>query len=79
MCYDLRFPVFQRNCNDYDVMINVANWPAARRHVWDTLLKARAMENLCYVVGVNRIGADGIMLPTVVVSVYILKAHLGEA
>ncbi len=59
VCYDLRFPVFQRNRNDYDLMINVANWPAARRHPWDTLLKARAMENLCYVVGVNRIGQDG--------------------
>lgn len=59
VCYDLRFPVFQRNVNDYDVMINVANWPAARRHVWDTLLKARAMENLCYVAGVNRINDDG--------------------
>ena len=43
VCYDLRFPVFQRNNNDYDVMINIANWPAARRNVWDTLLMARAM------------------------------------
>ncbi|WP_338365042.1 amidohydrolase [uncultured Pseudoalteromonas sp.] len=59
VCYDLRFPVFQRNNNDYDVMINVANWPAVRRHIWDTLLMARAMENLCYVVGVNRVGDDG--------------------
>lgn len=59
VCYDLRFPVFQRNQNDYDVMINVANWPAVRRNIWDTLLMARAMENLCYVVGVNRIGDDG--------------------
>ncbi|ASM51506.1 carbon-nitrogen hydrolase family protein [Pseudoalteromonas espejiana DSM 9414] len=59
VCYDLRFPVFQRNNNDYDVMINVANWPAVRRHIWDTLLMARAMENLCYVVAVNRIGDDG--------------------
>ncbi|MEM5549255.1 amidohydrolase [Pseudoalteromonas sp. NEC-BIFX-2020_002] len=59
VCYDLRFPVFQRNRNDYDVMINVANWPAARRNVWDTLLMARAMENQCYVVGVNRVGEDG--------------------
>ena len=59
VCYDLRFPVFQRNNNDYDVMINIANWPSARRHVWDTLLMARAMENQCYVVGVNRIGNDG--------------------
>ncbi|WP_372761471.1 nitrilase-related carbon-nitrogen hydrolase, partial [Pseudoalteromonas sp.] len=59
VCYDLRFPVFQRNTDDYDVMVNIANWPAVRRHVWDTLLMARAMENLCYVVGVNRIGEDG--------------------
>ncbi|BDF96124.1 MULTISPECIES: amidohydrolase [Pseudoalteromonas] len=59
VCYDLRFPVFQRNRNDYDVMVNVANWPAARRKVWDTLLMARAMENQCYVIGVNRIGDDG--------------------
>jgi len=58
VCYDLRFPVFQRNRNDYDVMVNVANWPAARRKVWDTLLMARAMENQCYVIGVNRIGDD---------------------
>ncbi len=59
VCYDLRFPVFSRNRQDYDLMINVANWPAARRHVWDTLLKARAMENQAYVVGVNRVGEDG--------------------
>ncbi|MBQ4862119.1 amidohydrolase [Pseudoalteromonas sp. MMG013] len=59
VCYDLRFPVFQRNRNDYDVMVNVANWPAARRHVWDTLLMARAMENQCYVLGCNRVGVDG--------------------
>lgn len=59
VCYDLRFPIFQRSRNDYDMMINVANWPAARRKVWDTLLMARAMENQCYVIGVNRIGDDG--------------------
>jgi len=59
VCYDLRFPVWSRNRQDYDLMINVANWPAARRHVWDTLLKARAMENQTWVVGVNRIGDDG--------------------
>ncbi|MBQ4834495.1 amidohydrolase [Pseudoalteromonas sp. MMG010] len=59
VCYDLRFPVFQRNQNDYDIMLNVANWPAARRHIWDTLLQARAIENQCYVVGVNRVGHDG--------------------
>jgi len=59
VCYDLRFPVFSRNRQDYDLLVNVANWPAARRHVWDTLLKARAMENQAFVVGVNRVGADG--------------------
>ncbi len=59
VCYDLRFPVWSRNRQDYDLMVNVANWPAARRHIWDTLLKARAMENQSFVVGVNRIGADG--------------------
>ena len=59
VCYDLRFPVWSRNCNDYDVIVNVANWPAARRHIWDTLLKARAMENQAFVLGVNRVGEDG--------------------
>jgi len=59
VCYDLRFPVWSRNRQDYDLMVNVANWPDARRHVWDTLLKARAMENQAFVVGVNRIGEDG--------------------
>ncbi|WP_196137671.1 amidohydrolase [Aliikangiella sp. G2MR2-5] len=59
VCYDLRFPVWSRNNNDYDLMINVANWPAIRRNVWDILLKARAIENQCFVVGVNRIGEDG--------------------
>ncbi|MCX7553666.1 amidohydrolase [Marinicella sp. S1101] len=60
VCYDLRFPVWSRNRQDYDLMVNVANWPAARRHVWDILLKARAMENQVYVVGVNRVGEDGL-------------------
>ncbi|RZQ52111.1 amidohydrolase [Pseudoalteromonas phenolica] len=59
ICYDLRFPVFQRNRNDYDVMVNVANWPAARRRIWDTLLQARAIENQCYVLASNRVGDDG--------------------
>lgn len=59
ICYDLRFPVWSRNRNDYDLLINVANWPAARRDVWLTLLKARAIENQCYVAGCNRIGTDG--------------------
>ncbi|CAN5636776.1 amidohydrolase [soil metagenome] len=67
VCYDLRFPVFARNRfdrsrpgdHDYDLLIFVANWPAARHRAWDTLLKARAMENLSYVAGVNRVGTDG--------------------
>lgn len=67
VCYDLRFPVFSRNRADadgdgamaYDVLLYVANWPAARHEAWRTLLRARAMENLCYVVGVNRTGTDG--------------------
>jgi len=58
ICYDLRFPVFTRNRNDYDVIIYVANWPENRQHVWETLLKARAIENQCYVIGVNRTGTD---------------------
>ena len=62
VCYDLRFPVWSRNCNDYDVIFYVANWPDSRRKVFDTLLKARAIENQAYVVGVNRIGDDGMGL-----------------
>ncbi|MDG0978798.1 MAG: amidohydrolase [Halieaceae bacterium] len=58
VCYDLRFPVFSRNKQDYDLLLYVANWPSARAHHWRTLLQARAIENLAYVVGVNRIGAD---------------------
>lgn len=60
ICYDLRFPVWIRNQkNNYDVLICSANWPLARANVWSTLLSARAMENQCYVCGVNRIGEDG--------------------
>lgn len=67
ICYDLRFPVFSRNrlvdkeshTYDYDLLIYVANWPAARKSAWQTLLEARAHENLCYTVGVNRVGKDG--------------------
>ena len=58
VCYDLRFPVFSRNRGDYDVALYVANWPDSRRQVWDTLLRARALENQCYVIGVNRVGDD---------------------
>jgi len=59
VCYDLRFPVWNRNLGDYDVMVNVANWPVPRRDHWSSLLKARAIENLSYVIGVNRVGVDG--------------------
>ncbi len=58
VCYDLRFPVFSRNREDYDLAVYVANWPAPRRHHWRQLLIARAIENQCCVAGVNRIGAD---------------------
>lgn len=67
VCYDLRFPVWSRNINRenrsnepiYDLLIYVANWPEARRYPWQILLKARAIENQCYVLGVNRVGKDG--------------------
>lgn len=59
ICYDLRFPVWSRNRNDTDLMIYSANWPTARRDVWNILLKARAIENQCFVAGSNRIGTDG--------------------
>ena len=67
VCYDLRFPVFCRNRHDverpgrmdFDLQIFVANWPAARAYAWKTLLRARAIENLCYVAAVNRVGTDG--------------------
>lgn len=60
VCYDLRFPVWSRNVDlGYDLAIYVANWPAIRSHAWNTLLRARAIENLSYVVGVNRVGMDG--------------------
>ncbi len=67
VCYDLRFPVFSRNRYDverpgdldYDLLIYVANWPSARAYPWKALLRARAIENLCYVAGLNRVGTDG--------------------
>ena len=60
ICYDLRFPVWSRNVEDYDVLIYVANWPKKRINAWDTLLKARAIENMAYCIGVNRTGTDGL-------------------
>ena len=71
VCYDLRFPVWARQAplstsgegqgseSEYDVLLYVANWPERRNHAWQTLLTARAIENQCYVIGVNRVGADG--------------------
>lgn len=58
ICYDLRFPLWLRNKDDYDVLICVASWPEIRMHAWRVLLGARAIENQCYVLGVNRIGSD---------------------
>ncbi|EIM76659.1 nitrilase/cyanide hydratase and apolipoprotein N-acyltransferase [Nitritalea halalkaliphila LW7] len=68
ICYDLRFPVWSRNrvrgeCLDYDVALYVANWPQARTSAWDVLLQARAIENLAYTLGVNRVGEDGNQVP----------------
>lgn len=58
ICYDLRFPVWARNTENIDLLLFVANWPNARMLAWDSLLRARAIENLCYVIGVNRVGID---------------------
>lgn len=58
ICYDLRFPVFSRNRGDYDMIIYVANWPSVRLYAWNTLIRARAIENVCYVAAVNRTGND---------------------
>jgi omega-amidase len=63
VCYDLRFPVWSRNRGSYDVLIYVANWPSRRHHAWETLLRARAIENLSFNIGVNRVGTDGNELP----------------
>lgn len=57
-CYDLRFPVWMRNKEDYDAIIFTANWPENRQNVWQILLRARAIENQCYVIGANRVGND---------------------
>ncbi|WP_348813112.1 nitrilase family protein [Flavobacterium maritimum] len=58
VCYDLRFPVFSRNTEDYDLLLYVASWPKPRINAWDVLIRARAVENMCYVIGVNRNGFD---------------------
>ncbi|GGW55272.1 putative amidohydrolase [Winogradskyella epiphytica] len=59
VCYDLRFPVWARNVEDYDLLVYIASWPKVRITAWDTLLKARAIENMTYCIGVNRVGLDG--------------------
>ena len=59
ICYDLRFPVWSRDPESTDLLFYTANWPAARRNAWNRLLPARAIENLCYVAGINRVGVDG--------------------
>jgi predicted amidohydrolase len=59
ICYDLRFPAWCRNRDDYDLMLLVANWPSRRLHHWSSLLEARAIENQSWVLGVNRVGEDG--------------------
>ncbi len=59
ICYDLRFPVYSRNDINYDMLIYLANWPERRIDAWKSLLKARAIENQCYTIGVNRTGVDG--------------------
>lgn len=58
VCYDLRFPIWSRNRGDYDMILYVANWPTSRIEAWNALLVARAIENQCYVAGVNRVGKD---------------------
>ena len=58
ICYDLRFPVWARNVEAYDILLYVANWPKPRIAAWDALLKARAIENMSYCIGVNRVGVD---------------------
>lgn len=65
VCYDLRFPVWSRRRArlEYDLLLYCANWPAARRHAWSTLLRARAIENQAFVAGVNRVGEDGHGVP----------------
>jgi omega-amidase len=59
ICYDLRFPVWARNVENYDLLIYIASWPEKRVNAWDALLKARAIENMSYTIGVNRVGKDG--------------------
>ena len=77
VCYDLRFPVWSRNVDNYDLLLYVANWPAPRHLAWQTLIRARAIENQAYVAAVNRSGTDGNDLPYLGGSAVI--NYLGEA
>jgi len=63
ICYDLRFPVWNRNDKNYDLLINVANWPKVRAFSWKQFLSARALENQSYVIGINRVGKDAFNMP----------------
>ena len=76
ICYDLRFPVWSRNRNDFDLIIYSANWPERRKTAWNTLIRARAIENQCFVAGVNRVGTDGNGIKYAGES--LLINHLGE-
>jgi len=73
VCYDLRFPVWSRNRDDYDMILYVASWPTPRVEAWSALLKARAIENVCYVAGVNRVGDDPNCIFNPPVESFILK------
>ena len=84
VCYDLRFPVFVRNRDDYDMIVYVASWPIARSIAWNTLIRARAIENQSFVVAVNRVGVDqyGIYSgDSVIINPYgevVVAAHQGK-
>lgn len=83
ICYDLRFPVWSRNDLNYDLLIYVANWPEVRNHAWKTLLKARAIENMSYTIGCNRVGRDKWDIPhsgdSIVLDPMGLDMAVGEA
>lgn len=74
VCYDLRFPVWSRARSDYDVAVYAASWPQARIGAWDALLRARAIENQCYVLGINRVGSDPSAFMTAIPSQWISSA-----
>jgi len=78
ICYDLRFPVFARNIEDYDVVFYMANWPSPRHHVWKNLLVSRAIENQAYCFGINRVGTDGMGLSYNGDSVFVSPKGIAE-